>query len=153
MHTLRVFAVTAAALAPATLALGHGSMSNPPSRIYHCWTGDCMNNPDPFLQGIINQDMDACWNWNEKVNFFPSDQYDQANIPFHEKIPDGQIASAANPRFAALDTVSDQWPTTPVEAGPLEMTIHASTPHNPLKMYVFIKLQGFSSLLKDPWES
>ncbi|MCH2160339.1 MAG: lytic polysaccharide monooxygenase [Phycisphaerales bacterium] len=138
MNRLCALAVSAAALAPATLAMGHGTMSNPPSRIYRCWTGDCMNNPDPFLQGIINQDMDACWNWNEKVNFFSSDEYDQLNIPFHVKIPDGQIASAANPRFAALDTVSDQWPTAPVESGPFEMTIHASTPHNPLKMYVFI---------------
>lgn len=138
MKNISVLALSGVMVLPATGVFGHGTMSDPPSRIYRCWAGGCMDNPNPFLQSITDQDPDACWNWNEKVNFFPSDDYNQFELDFSERVPDGQIASAANPRFAALDTVSDQWPTTDVEAGPFEMTIHASTPHNPLKMYVYL---------------
>ncbi|MDA0974733.1 MAG: lytic polysaccharide monooxygenase [Phycisphaerales bacterium] len=122
----------------APAAFGHGTLSNPPSRIYRAWSGGCMDNPDPFLQGIIDQDVDACWNWHELVNFAPADQYDQFAVPFEQIVPDGKLASADNPRFAAFDTVSDLWPTTPVSEGPLEVTLHAPTPHNPLKMYAFL---------------
>jgi len=124
--------------AAASPAVGHGTLSSPPSRVYRAWSGGCMNNPDPFLQGIINQEINACWNWNELVNFAPAEDYDQFDVPFAQLIPDGRLASANNPRFAAFDAVSDLWPTTPVAAGPLEVTIHASTPHNPLKMYAFL---------------
>ncbi len=137
---IRGFATASLVLATlaSPAALGHGTLSNPPSRIYRAWSGGCMNNPDPFLQGVVNQDIDACWNWNELVNFAPAAEYDQFDIPFEQIVPDGRLASANNPRFAAFDTVSDLWPTTPVAAGPLEVTIHASTPHNPLKMYAFL---------------
>ncbi len=128
----------ALATACPSIAFAHGTLSYPPSRIYRAWSGGCMNNPDPFLQSIIDQDIDACWNWHELVNFAPSAQYDQFDVPYHTIIPDGTLASANNPRFAAFDTVSDLWPTTPVESGPLEVTIHAPTPHNPLKMYAFL---------------
>ena len=65
-----------------------------------------MDNPNPFLQSITDQDPDACWNWNEKVNFFPSDDYNQFELDFSERVPDGQIASAANPRFAGSESSS-----------------------------------------------
>ena len=137
IHTIAISTLILGGIA-SHAALGHGTLSNPPSRIYQAWDGGCMTNPDPFLQGVINQDLDACWNWNELVNFAPDTQYDQFNVPFDQIIPDGKLASANNPRFAAFDTVSDQWPTTPVEAGSLEMTIFATTPHNPLKIYAFL---------------
>jgi predicted carbohydrate-binding protein with CBM5 and CBM33 domain len=140
MKTIHRLATTGVVLATVAspAALGHGTLSNPPSRIHHAWAGGCMNNPDPFLQGVIDQDVDACWNWNELVAFAPADQYDQHAVPYDELIPDGELASAGNPRFAAFDTVSDLWPTTPVEPGPFEVTIFASTPHNPLKIYAFL---------------
>ncbi|MCP4495149.1 MAG: hypothetical protein GY825_00055 [Phycisphaeraceae bacterium] len=140
MKNFKSLGITAIALAGGftTGLFSHGTLSDPPSRIYRAWEGGCMTNPDPFLQGLIDEDVDACWNWNELVNFAPADSYDQFDVPYDQIIPDGRLASANNPRFFAFDAVSDQWPTTPVEPGSFEMKIHASTPHNPLKMYAFL---------------
>ena len=61
MKNFKSLGITAIALAGGitTGLFSHGTLSDPPSRIYRAWEGGCMTNPDPFLQGLIDEDVDA----------------------------------------------------------------------------------------------
>lgn len=129
-NTTPLFAIVM--MAPVGVALGHGSMKDPVSRVYSI-----------YLEGPKSPDSDAAraavgecgtqpfYDWNELVNFFPGEADYQANIPYDQSIPDGRLASADNDKYACLDMIRDDWPATPVQAGPRELVWFATTPHNP----------------------
>ena len=139
-NTIETFGLSAClALVAATCVYGHGSMQHPPSRVYIGWADGVKNSPHAAIQAAIEVGgTQPFYDWNEVVNFFPGAADAQLNASYESVIPDGQLASGGNPKYAGLDLVRDDWPATPVEAGPYEFVLYASTPHNPLKMNAWI---------------
>ena len=45
------------------------------------------------------------YDWNELVAFHPGDPQYQRTVPYQETIPNGQLASAGNPKYAAFDQI------------------------------------------------
>ena len=132
MKTCVIGLSVGAILGSAGLAYGHGSMQSPPSRIYIGWADGVKNSPHAAIQAAIEVGgTQPFYDWNEVVNFFPGAPDAQLNASYESVIPDGQIASAGNPKYAGLDLVRDDWPTTDVEQGPFEFVWYATTPHNP----------------------
>ncbi|CAH0532456.1 hypothetical protein VST7929_00285 [Vibrio stylophorae] len=60
-------------------------------------------------------------------------------------VTDGNLCSAADPQKAGMDTPSNAWQTTVVDAkgGPLKLRFHASTPHNPSFWRIYLSKPGF----------
>ena len=129
----RALGISVAAMCATTAFVhGHGSMQHPPSRVYIGWSDGVKNSPHAAIQAAIEVGgTQPFYDWNEVVNFFPGDSDVQLNAPYESTIPDGQIASGGNPKYAGLDLVRDDWPAMEVSQGPFEFVWYATTPHNP----------------------
>lgn len=82
-------------------AAAHGSMSVPPSRVYHCAQGNIENPADPACRAHVQQfGTQAFYNWNG-VN--------QANAAGNHRavVPDGTLCAGNNGMFRGLDAVRD----------------------------------------------
>ncbi len=129
---LQCLSMIAVVFSTTSMATAHGSLSHPTSRIYNA-----------FLEGPENPISDAVtdlvaiggtqplYDWNEVVNFHPGDADFQRTIDYTQTIPDGQLASAGNPKYAGLDQVRADWPATSMSPGPNELVWYATTPHDP----------------------
>ena len=124
-------AITVATFVP-SMAFGHGSLSSPPSRIYLGWQ-DNIQNPEnaAIAAAVALGGTQPFYDWNEVVNFHPGTPDFQRTIDYSLSISDGRLASADNDKYAGLDLVRDDWPTTPIESGPFTLEWFATTPHNP----------------------
>ena len=115
-----------------TFAYGHGSMQYPQSRIYLGYHDGVKTSPHAAIQAAIEVGgTQPFYDWNEVVNFVPGDAAAQHNADYEALVPDGQIASGGNPKYAGLDLVRDDWPTTAVESGPFDFVWKTTTIHNP----------------------
>ena len=110
----------------------HGSLASPPSRIFIGWQGDIENPSSSAIAAAIQVGgTQPFYDWNEVVNFHPGTAEYQSAIDYTLTIPDGRIASANIDKYAGLDLVRDDWPTSDIESGPFTLKWYASTPHNP----------------------
>lgn len=109
--TAMVLAMVVAALSPAHPALAHGALESPASRTYEC-----------FLEGPQTPTSAACqaaiaaggtqpvYDWYGVLNSNAAGR----TVGY---IPDGQLCSGANPKYAAFDAPRDDWPATNLLAG------------------------------------
>lgn len=140
--------------AAATLpAVGHGSLSNPPSRIH---IGRFQDNPSspqlPAIAAAIEVGgTQPFYDWNEVVNFHPGDSSYQQVVDYALSIPDGRIASGGNDKYAGLDLVRDDWPATPVSPGAFTLEWEATTPHNPSLFRAWITTTDWDPSLPLTW--
>lgn len=131
MRITGIFA-TALVVGPAGLAMGHGSMKDPVSRVYSIYLeGPKSPDSEAARAAVSDCGPQSFYDWNELVNFFPGDAEYQANVPYEQFIPDGRLASADNDKYSCMDLIRDDWPATQVQAGPRELVWFATTPHNP----------------------
>lgn len=145
-------ALLAGALVPASAALAHGSMSAPISRIYSGFLENPQSPDSAAVQAAIELGgTQPFYDWTEVVNFFPGTPEYQVNVPYWEGIPDGQLASGGNPKYAGIDLVRDDWPTTPIAAGPFEMVWYATTPHDPSVFHAWITTPDWNPTLPLNW--
>ncbi|MFC5185257.1 lytic polysaccharide monooxygenase auxiliary activity family 9 protein [Actinomadura harenae] len=139
---LAVAAVPAAALVaavatPARPASAHGTMSDPPSRVFVC-----------KQEGPENPQSDACkaavavagtqpfYDWNEVSRLDAAGRSRQI-------IPDGQLCSAGRAKYRGLDLQRPDWPAKAVRPGPLTVTYYATAPHQDSNFDFFITRDGW----------
>lgn len=121
-----------AATSLASQALGHGSLSSPPSRIYIGWQDNVKNPSEPAIAAAVAAGgTQPFYDWNEVVNFHPGTPEYQRTVDYSLSISDGRLASADNDKYIGLDLVRDDWPAVPIASGPFTLEWYATTPHNP----------------------
>ena len=118
---LATLGTLAGAAALPALALGHGTMSDPPSRVYDCK----FNVPDdPMCTTARDANPQSLYDWME-INI------GDAAGRHRELIPDGRLCSANRDKFAAFDTPGPWNVTqlTPDADGKYSLTWTSTAPH------------------------
>lgn len=137
---------------PGGLAYGHGSLANPPSRIYSAFQeGPESPTSDAVIDAIAIGGTQPLYDWNELVNFHPGTNEQQRVIDYTQTIPDGQLASAGNAKYAGFDQVRSDWPTTEIQPGPFEFVWYATTPHDPSVHRAWITTDDWDPTMPLDW--
>jgi predicted carbohydrate-binding protein with CBM5 and CBM33 domain len=127
-----------AVLGPASPAAAHGTLSDPPSRIYTCWTeGAERPASDGCKAAVAAGGSGPIYDWNE-VSLLDAGGQHQA------KIPDGKLCGAGRDKFRGLDIATTGWKATRVSPGAREVTYRASAPHASSDFDFFITKPGFN---------
>lgn len=151
-HLSRSAIALTLAIAPGTFVFAHGSMLNPISRIYSGFLEGPQNPESAAVQAAIKVGgTQPFYDWNEVVNFVPGPAEAQENANYTLLIPDGTLASGNNPKYAGLDLVRDDWPSTPISAGPMELEWFATTPHDPSLFRAWITTPDWDPLQPLTW--
>ncbi|MGK5559175.1 lytic polysaccharide monooxygenase auxiliary activity family 9 protein, partial [Actinomadura kijaniata] len=128
----------AAVVAPAAPAHAHGTLSDPPSRVYVCKNeGPETPKSDACKAAVAAGGTQAFYDWNE-VSLL------EAGGRHRELIPDGKLCSAGREKYRGLDLQRADWPAKRVAPGPLTVTYHASAPHANSNFEYYITRQGWS---------
>ena len=137
---------------PTGLAFGHGSLSHPPSRIYSAFQeGPEQPVSDAVIDAIAIGGTQPLYDWNELVNFHPGTSDQQRVIDYSQTIPDGQLASAGNAKYAGFDQVRSDWPSTELQPGPFEFVWYATTPHDPSVHRAWITTEDWDPNMPLDW--
>ena len=154
VYAVRVLAVAVTAVVLLTVALAepasaHGSVVDPMSRNYSCWSrwGSDFQNPnmateDPMCWQAWQADPNAMWNWNGLFREGVAGNHQAA-------IPDGQLCSAGHStsgRYNALDTVG-AWKTTAI-ANNFQIKLYDQASHGADYIRVYVTKQGYDALTK-----
>lgn len=129
-------------------AQAHGSMSAPPSRVYHCAQGNIENPSDPACRAHVQQfGTQAFYNWNG-VN--------QANAAGNHRavVPDGKLCSGNNAMFQGLDAVRD-WhaqPIAPDANGRFRFEFRAPAAHSTRDWIFYITRNGWDGSRALRWD-
>ena len=132
-------------------ALGHGSISDPVSRVYRIF----QENPESpksavSAAAIATAGTQAFYDWHEISRMVP--EYDQTSIaPYRSIIPDGQLAGAGREKYAGLDLVRNDWPTTSVNPGLYPVVFDAWVPHDPSYFLAFITRKDWDPSPPPKW--
>lgn len=107
------------------IAQAHGSMQDPLSRVYSCYLEN-PETPDTVVcrDAIAMRGTQPLYDWNE-VHILNAAGNHQALIP------DGQLCSGGNDKYAAFDVPRTDWPRTVLPAsGMYTFLFNAYVPHN-----------------------
>jgi len=154
MNLRRTAATAIAALAAAPLvvlvlpsspASGHGTMSNPASRVYTCWK-EGPESPDSAAckAAVAAGGTQALYDWNE-VSLL------EAGGNHQGLIPDGKLCSAGRDKYRGLDLPRTDWPAKSISAGNQTLTYHATAPHLYGKFTFYITKAGWSPTTPLRW--
>ncbi|GAA3111205.1 lytic polysaccharide monooxygenase auxiliary activity family 9 protein [Streptosporangium carneum] len=133
------------ALIPSTPAQAHGSMSNPPSRVYVCKNeGPETPKSEACKAAVAAGGTQAFYDWNE-VSLL------EAGGNHRALIPDGKLCSAGREKYRGLDLPRADWPATRVSPGPLEITYHATAPHGGSNFEYYITKQSWNPTQPLKW--
>ena len=122
----------------------HGSVGDPVSRVYQIFLEDPQSPDRPVsADAIAVAGTQAFYDWSE-VNILVPDYGLGTLDVYQSRIPDGQLASAGRGKYFGLDLVRDDWPATPVNAGPYPVVFDAHVPHDPSYFRAFISKDGWS---------
>ncbi|TPN88810.1 lytic polysaccharide monooxygenase [Aquimarina algicola] len=135
-------------LAPCQSILTHGTVTNPPSRVWICFQEDPQSPDSPACEAaIIGWGTQAFYDWNEVARMDAGGMHTTI-------IQDGNLASAGRPdKFGGLDQVRDDWVTTQVTPGPYTVTWTNSTPHQTLYYDVYITKADWTPDQPLTWDS
>ncbi|GAA3030043.1 lytic polysaccharide monooxygenase auxiliary activity family 9 protein [Actinokineospora globicatena] len=143
-----VVAMTGALLASTVLvaapAMAHGSMGNPVSRIYQC-----------FTEGPENPRSAACKAAVQVGQSWPIYDWDEVNQPnangnSRQIIPDGKLCSAGRDKYKGLDLPRADWPATTLPTGAYTFTYKATAPH-PGTFELYVTKQGYDPTKPLKW--
>jgi predicted carbohydrate-binding protein with CBM5 and CBM33 domain len=127
-----------AVIAPATPASAHGTLSDPPSRVYRCKNeGPERPTSDGCKAAVALGGSAPFYDWNE-VSLLDAGSQHRA------KIPDGKLCSAGRDKYRGLDIATAGWPAKSVRPGALTVTYHASAPHASSQFTFFITKSGYN---------
>ena len=112
-----VFAMIIAFTCTAFNCFGHGSVSDPVSRIYRIFLEN-PESPDRSVSAdaIATTGTQAFYDWSEVNRLVPDYAIDSLDA-YRALIPDGKLAGAGRDKYAGLNLVRDDWPATSVNAG------------------------------------
>ncbi|WP_242892869.1 lytic polysaccharide monooxygenase auxiliary activity family 9 protein [Actinomadura litoris] len=126
-----------AVLAPAAPASAHGTMSDPPSRVYVCKDeGPEYPKSDACKAAVAVAGTQAFYDWNEVSLLDAAGRHRQI-------IPDGQLCSAGRAKYRGLDLQRTDWPAKRITSGPLTITYHATAPHAASNFEYYITREGW----------
>lgn len=143
-----IFSIIVSALFITGVALAHGSMETPVSRIYNC-----------FLENPENPKSDACraavqaggtqalYDWNG-VN------QGGADGRHNEIIPNGKLCSGGNELFKGMDLPRGDWPSTmiaPDQNGKLDFVFRTTAPHSTDYFRFYVTREGYDPLEPLSW--
>ncbi len=131
---------------------GHGSVGDPVSRVYRIF----LENPESptssvSIDAIAVNGTQPFYDWPE-VNLLVPNYNEGGLAPYRTLIPDGQLASAGREKYAGLDLVRDDWPTTSVNPGPYPVVFDAHVPHDPSFFLAFITKETWSPNQALKWD-
>lgn len=126
----------------------HGTVTNPPSRVWICFQEDPQNPDSPACEAsIIGWGPQAFYDWNEVARM-------DANGMHRSIIADGNLASAGRPdKYGGLDQVRNDWVSTPVSPGPYTITWTITAPHETKYYDVYITKEGWTPDQPLTWDS
>ncbi|WP_406674684.1 lytic polysaccharide monooxygenase [Nonomuraea sp. N2-4H] len=132
-------------LLPASAAHAHGTMSNPPSRVYVCKNeGPESPKSEACKAAVAAGGTQAFYDWNE-VSLL------EAGGRHRELIPDGKLCSAGRDKYRGLDLQRADWPATPVRPGDFTLTYHATAPHANSNFEFYITREGWNPTMPLKW--
>ncbi|NJP96819.1 chitin-binding protein [Nonomuraea sp. FMUSA5-5] len=133
------------ALLPASAANAHGTMSNPPSRVYVCKNeGPETPQSAACKAAVAAGGTQAFYDWNE-VSLL------EAGGRHRELIPDGKLCSAGREKYRGLDLQRADWPATKVSPGAFTLTYHATAPHANSNFEFYITREGWNPTMPLKW--
>jgi predicted carbohydrate-binding protein with CBM5 and CBM33 domain len=124
---------------PVSPAGAHGTLSDPPSRIWQCAKNENPENP-------TSEGCKAAKELGGSAVFYDTNEVSllDAGGQHQAKIPDGKLCSAGREKFRGLDVQTTGWPAKSVKAGPLTVNYAASAPHAKSQFTFFITKSGYS---------
>ncbi|WP_374065130.1 lytic polysaccharide monooxygenase auxiliary activity family 9 protein [Actinokineospora auranticolor] len=129
-----------------TPASAHGSMGDPISRIYRC-----------FSEGPENPKSAACKAAVRAGEAWPIYDWDEVNQPnangrSREIIPDGKLCSAGRDKYKGIDLPRADWPATNLPAGGTAFTFkYKITASHPGTFELYITKQGWDPTQPLKW--
>ncbi len=118
---------------------GHGTTESPPSRALVC-----------YLEGPENPTSAACRAAVELGGSQPIYDWNEVNIGdaagrHRQLIPDGELCSAGNPKYAGLDLARADWPATilPATGGVHEIVYRGTAPHSTAYFDFYVTVDGY----------
>ncbi|WP_248960240.1 lytic polysaccharide monooxygenase [Sphaerisporangium perillae] len=132
-------------LLPAQAVSAHGTMSNPPSRVYVCKDeGPESPKSAACKAAVAASGTQAFYDWNE-VSLL------EVGGRHRELIPDGKLCSAGRDKYRGLDLQRADWPATKVSPGSFKLTYHATAPHANSNFQFYITRAGWNPTLPLKW--
>lgn len=124
----------------------HGTMSDPPSRIYQCRFNENPENPTSGGCKAAKETGGSApfYDWNE-VSLL------EAGGRHRELIPDGKLCSAGRDKYRGLDLARADWAAKRISPGPLTVTYHASAPHSNSNFEFYITREGWNPTMPLRW--
>jgi chitin-binding protein len=111
-------------LVSAGSARAHGTLSDPPSRVYVCRNENPENPTSEACKAAVAvAGTQPFYDWNEVSRL-------DAGGRHREIIPDGELCGAGRAKYRGLDLVRTDWPAKSISSGPLTVTYHATAPHS-----------------------
>jgi predicted carbohydrate-binding protein with CBM5 and CBM33 domain len=145
-------ATAAVALSPLAIFLlpgnpvsAHGTLSDPPSRVYVC-KNEGPENPQSAAckAAVAIGGTQAFYDWNEVSLLEVGGRHRQF-------IPDGRLCSAGRDKYRGLDLQRADWPAKRISAGNLTVTYHATAPHANSNFEFYITRQGWNPTMPLTW--
>lgn len=131
-------ALAVAFLVPTSTASAHGTLSDPPSRVYTCkQEGPETPKSAACKAAVAAGGTQAFYDWNE-VSLL------EAGGRHRQLIPDGKLCSAGRDKYRGLDLQRADWPAKRISAGSLSVTYHASAPHSNSNFEFYITREGWN---------
>jgi chitin-binding protein len=138
-------ALVVVALLPAQPASAHGTMSDPPSRVYICKQQNPENpTNDACRAAIALGGTQPFYDWNEVSQLTAAGRH-------REIIPDGKLCSGGRDKYRGLDLTRADWPAKRISPGPLTITYHATAPHANSNFEFYITRQGWAPTMPLNW--
>ena len=121
------------------VAGAHGSVSEPASRVYHCFHDTDRFDPDlastdPMCAQAWEAEPQALYDW-------PALLTTEGDTPYEDFIPDGEVCSAGLDKYAAFDEPGD-WVATEVD-NDFTVTFTSTAPHETEFYRIYVTQQGF----------
>jgi len=140
-----VLAPVVVAVLPAGPAAAHGTMSDPPSRVYVCKNeGPEAPRSAACQAAVAAGGTQAFYDWNE-VSLL------DAGGRHREIIPDGRLCSAGREKYRGLDLQRSDWPAKRVSPGQLTITYHATAPHANSNFEFYLTRSGWNPTMPLRW--
>jgi predicted carbohydrate-binding protein with CBM5 and CBM33 domain len=132
-------------LIPGGQASAHGTMSDPPSRVYVCKNENPENPKSAACKAAVAAGgTQPFYDWNE-VSLL------EAGGRHRQIIPDGKLCSAGRDKYRGLDLQRADWPAKRISPGPLTITYHATAPHANSNFEFYITRSGWNPTMPLRW--
>lgn len=128
--------------------ISHGTVTNPPSRIWNCYQENPENpKSKPCIDAVANYGTQPLYDWASILQ--PNADNNHRGI-----IKDDNLASGGNPlKYGGMDQITEDWVATPVKPGPYTITWTITAPHDTLYYEVYITKANWTPNQPLTWDS